>query len=87
MRTSRQASFDDLGTPLSEVTFVVLDLETTGGSPNDCAITEVGAVKYRGGELLGRFETLVNPGVAIPPFITVLTGITEAMLLPAPRVD
>ena len=46
MRTSRQASFDDLGTPLSEVTFVVLDLETTGASPNDSAITEVGAVKY-----------------------------------------
>ena len=39
----------------------------------------------RGGELLGRFETLVNPGVPIPPMITVLTGITEAMLLPAPR--
>ena len=36
----------------------------------------------RGGELLGRFETLVNPGVPIPPMITVLTGITEAMLLP-----
>ena len=75
------------GRPLSEVTFVVLDLETTGASPDDCAITEVGAVKYRGGELLGRFETLVNPGVPIPPFITVLTGITEAMVLPAPRID
>jgi DNA polymerase-3 subunit epsilon len=84
---SQQASFDDLGTPLSEVTFVVLDLETTGASPNDCAITEVGAVKYRGGECLGRFETLVNPGVPIPPFITVLTGITEAMLVPAPPID
>jgi DNA polymerase-3 subunit epsilon len=87
VRTAGQASFDDLGTPLSEVTFVVLDLETTGASPNDCAITEVGAVKYRGGELLGRFETLVNPGVPIPPYITVLTGITEAMLIPAPRID
>jgi len=87
VRTAGQASFDDLGTPLSEVTFVVLDLVTTGASPNDCAITEVGAVKYRGGECLGRFETLVNPGVAIPPFITVLTGITEAMLLPAPGID
>ncbi|MGZ6899012.1 MAG: DEDD exonuclease domain-containing protein [Acidimicrobiia bacterium] len=83
----KQASFDDLGTPLSQVTFVVLDLETTGASPNDCAITEVGAVKYRGGELLGRFETLVNPGVPIPPFITVLTGITESMLIPAPRIE
>jgi DNA polymerase-3 subunit epsilon len=83
----RQASFDDLGTPLADVTFVVLDLETTGASPNDCAITEVGAVKYRGGELLGRFETLVNPGVPIPPYITVLTGITESMLIPAPPID
>jgi DNA polymerase-3 subunit epsilon len=82
-----QASFDELGTPLADVTFVVLDLETTGGSPADCAITEVGAVKYRGGERLGRFETLVNPGVPIPPFITVLTGITESMLLPAPRIE
>jgi DNA polymerase-3 subunit epsilon len=82
----RQASLDDLGTPLSEVTFVVLDLETTGGSPHECAITEVGAVKLRGGQCLGRFETLVNPGVPIPPLITVLTGITEAMVLPAPRI-
>jgi DNA polymerase-3 subunit epsilon len=82
----RQQSLDDLGTPLAEVTFVVLDLETTGASPSDCAITEVGALKLRGGELLGTFETLVNPGVPIPPTITVLTGITEAMVLPAPRI-
>ncbi|MDQ1466668.1 MAG: polymerase subunit epsilon [Actinomycetota bacterium] len=84
---ARQASLDDLGLPLSEVTFVVVDLETTGGSAHDCAITEVGAVKLRGGECLGRLETLVNPGVPIPPLITVLTGITEAMVLPAPRID
>ncbi len=83
---ARQASLDDLGRPLSEVTFVVLDLETTGGSPAECEITEIGAVKLRGGECLGRFETLVNPGVPIPPLITVLTGITEAMVLPAPRI-
>lgn len=87
LASPRQASFDDLGCPLSEVTFVVLDLETTGASPNDCAITEVGAVKYRGGECLGTFETLVNPGVPIPPFITVLTGITESMLIPAPPIE
>ena len=42
-------------------------------------------MKFRGGECLGTFETLVNPGVPIPPMITVLTGITEAMVLPAPR--
>jgi DNA polymerase-3 subunit epsilon len=83
----QQGSLDDLGQPLAEVTFVVIDLETTGGSPHDCAITEVGALKMRGGECLGRFETLINPGVPIPPLITVLTGITEAMVLPAPRID
>ncbi len=83
----RQATLDDLGTPLSEVTFVVLDLETTGGSPATERITEIGALKLRGGELLGTFETLVNPGVPIPPLITVLTGITEAMVLPAPPID
>jgi DNA polymerase III subunit epsilon len=82
-----QRSFEDLGTPLAEVTFVVLDLETTGGSPTACAITEVGAVKVRGGELLGTFQTLVNPGVPIPHEITYLTGITHAMVVPAPRID
>ncbi|GAC1309009.1 MAG: DEDD exonuclease domain-containing protein [Acidimicrobiales bacterium] len=80
-------SFDDLGTPLCDVTFVVLDLETTGGSPASCEITEIGAVKIRGGETLGTFQTLVNPGLPIPPSITFLTGITEAMVMPAPRVD
>jgi DNA polymerase-3 subunit epsilon len=81
-----QRSFTDLGTPLHDVTFVVVDLETTGGSPASAAITEIGAAKYRGGECLGEFQTLVNPGVPIPPTITVLTGITEAMVLPAPRI-
>jgi DNA polymerase-3 subunit epsilon len=81
-----QRSFDDLGTPLAQVTFCVVDLETTGGSPNEHAITEIGAVKLRGGECLGTFHTLVNPGSAIPPAITVLTGITEAMVTVAPRI-
>ena len=81
-----QRSFDHLGTPLSEVTFVVLDLETTGASPDTCAITEIGAVKYCGGERVATFQTLVNPGSPIPPFITVLTGITESMVYPAPSI-
>ena len=86
MPAPRQRSFDDLGTPLSDVTFVVLDLETTGGSAASCAITEVGAVKLRGGECLGTFQTLVNPGALIPPEIVYLTGITQAMVLPAPKI-
>jgi DNA polymerase III subunit epsilon len=82
-----QRTFDDLGTPLHDVTFCVIDLETTGGSPESCGITEVGAVKLHGGACLGTFQTLVNPGAAIPPQITVLTGITQAMVVPAPRID
>lgn len=82
-----QLSFDDLGTPLAEVTFVVVDLETTGGSPADAGITEIGAVKVRGGEVVGEFATLVNPGMAVPAFIAALTGITNAMLADAPSVD
>jgi DNA polymerase-3 subunit epsilon len=80
-----QESFDDLGTHLSEVTFCIVDLETTGGADTD-AITEVGAVKVRGGELLGEFQTLVNPREKIPPLIAVLTGITNQMVAAAPAL-
>jgi DNA polymerase-3 subunit epsilon len=83
-RRPLQPTFDDLGTPLPEVTFVIVDLETTGGSPSDAGITEIGAVKVRGGEVLGEFQTLVQPGEAVPPFIAVLTGITDSMLVDAP---
>lgn len=82
-----QGSFDDLGTPLEEVTFVVLDLETTGATAADGGITEIGAVRYRGGERLATFQTFVNPGCAIPHRITMLTGITQAMVTPAPPPD
>jgi DNA polymerase-3 subunit epsilon len=85
-RQARQTTFDELGTPLREVVFVVVDLETTGGSPADCGITEIGAVKVRGGEVQGEFHSLVNPGTSIPPFIQVLTGITDAMVAASPAV-
>ncbi len=82
-----QSTLDDLGRQLRDVTFVVVDLETTGATPNSCSITEIGAVKVRGGEVLGQFQTLVQPPAAIPPFIAVLTGITDAMVAGAPRLD
>jgi DNA polymerase-3 subunit epsilon len=81
-----QPSFDELGTPLRDVTFCVVDLETTGGAPGVSAITEIGAVKVRGGELLGEFQTLVNPHEPIPPFIAVLTGITDTMVATSPGI-
>ena len=74
--------------PLSETTFVVVDLETTGGSPHAGAfITEIGAVKVRGGVVIGEFKTFVNPLAAIPVFITELTGIDNEMVRLAPIID
>jgi len=82
-----QASFDELGQPLCDVTFCVVDLETTGGSAaGGSMVTEIGAVKVRGGEVLGEFQTLVNPATPIPPFIAVLTGITDSMVMTAPPI-
>ncbi|TWE13017.1 DEDD exonuclease domain-containing protein [Rudaeicoccus suwonensis] len=82
-----QATFEDLGTALADVTFVVLDLETTGGSATDSRITEIGAVKVRAGERLEEFQTLINPAESIPAFISVLTGITDRMVASAPRIE
>jgi DNA polymerase-3 subunit epsilon len=75
-------------TPLSQTTFAVIDLETSGGSPKSGAgITEIGVVKVRGGTVLGTFQSFVDPGHSLPPFITQLTGITDEMLLSAPFID
>ena len=84
---ARQLSFDELDTPLSETTFVVVDLETTGGSSDADRITEIGAVKIRGGEVIGELATLVDPGRAIPPLIVEITGITTAMVVGAPPIE
>jgi DNA polymerase III subunit epsilon len=80
-----QQTFDELGTRLQDIPFVVVDLETTGGSAaNGSSITEIGAVKVRSGEVLAEFQTLVKPSEPIPPFICVLTGITNPMVAGAP---
>src|SRR3712207_6162544 len=87
-RWEAQRTFDELGRPLRDLTFCVVDLETTGGSAaGGSMITEIGAVKVRGGEVLGEFQTLGNPIQAIPPFIAVLTGITNSMVASAPTID
>jgi DNA polymerase III epsilon subunit family exonuclease len=73
---------------LSETVFAVLDLETSGGSPRlGAGITEIGVVKVRGGEVIGTFQSFVDPGHALPHFITELTGITDAMLVSAPFIE
>lgn len=79
-----QLSLDALGTPLIDTTFLVLDLETTGLDPARDRITEVGAVKVRGGEVLGELRSFVHPGRPIPAAVTAMTGITDAMVAGAP---
>ncbi|MFS3129698.1 DEDD exonuclease domain-containing protein [Nocardioides sp. Bht2] len=87
-RWEAQRGFDQLGRPLHDVTFTVVDLETTGGSAAaGSMITEIGAVKVRGGEILGEFQTLVNPHSEIPAFIAVLTGITNTMVASSPPIE
>lgn len=85
--SATQLGFDDLGTALIDTTFVVLDLETTGLSAQRDRITEVGAVKVRGGEVLGELQTFVNPQRSIPASISAVTGITDAMVRDAPPVE
>ncbi len=65
-------------------TYVVVDVETTGGRGNGHRVTEIGAVKVRDGRVIDRFSTLLNPQRRIPANITRLTGITPAMVADAP---
>jgi DNA polymerase-3 subunit epsilon/ATP-dependent DNA helicase DinG len=71
--------------PLSRI-LVSLDLETTGLDPYRDAIIEIGAVKFRGDEILDTFLTYINPGRPIPPKITDLTGIADRDVANAPRL-
>jgi DNA polymerase-3 subunit epsilon len=73
--------------PVAEAEYVVVDLETTGGGPLDSSITEIGAVRLRGGRLVDRFSTLVNPRRRIQPFVVDLTGITDGMVRDAPPIE
>lgn len=87
MNVSRN-TVDDMNQYLHQTTFVVLDIETTGASPKvGAGITEIGAVKVRGGEVIGIFESFINPGESIPTYITALTGITDDMVLGAPPIE
>ena len=85
-----QASlFDDATEPneyLKNNTFVVFDLETTGLNHEDCQIVEIGAVKVEKGRIVEKFSTFVDPEVEIPLDATAIHGITDEMVMGAPKV-
>lgn len=67
--------------------FVVFDIETTGFSPVNNRIIEIGAVKVQGGQISHRFSSFVNPEVPIPFEIEKLTGINDQMVMDAPKIE
>src|SRR6516164_5236350 len=71
---------------LRDLDFTVVDVETTGWSPDVAGITEIGAVRLHRGEVVAEFTSLVNPGTPVPAPITELTGISDPMLALAPPV-
>jgi DNA polymerase-3 subunit epsilon len=72
---------------LDEVDFVVLDTETTGLRPGPDRVIEVAAVRVRHGEVINSFQSLLNPGRHLPPFIVKFTGISQEMVQDAPRAQ
>lgn len=83
----RAAAHRHLSQTLAEASFVVVDLETTGGGPErGDSIIEIGAVRVSGGNVVDTFQSLIDPGRRLPPFITRLTGIDDAMLAGQPPI-
>src|SRR3990172_8675300 len=74
-------------TAIEDAELVVFDLETTGLSASRDRMCEIGAVRVRALVIDETFETLVNPGVVLPPSIAALTGITAGELRGAPRAE
>jgi DNA polymerase III epsilon subunit family exonuclease len=85
-RVVRHRAFDEA--LLSDATFTVFDVETTGTDPNQHHITEIGAIRVRGFEVISEFSSLVNPGVDLAPYARAMavSGITPQMLVGQPSI-
>ena len=67
--------------------FAVVDIETTGSTPQSAGITEIAIVIHNGVEVTGKYVTLINPRQKIPTFIVNMTGISDAMVANAPLFE
>lgn len=80
--------FAESSAPVTNIIFTAFDTETTGFSPKNDRIVEIGAVKFRGnGEVLAVTSWLINPGMPIPFYATEVNGITDAMVADAPSFN
>ena len=85
--TATPGVIDKLHTEISKAEFIVFDIETTGGNPEKNGITEIFAIRWGAQGVVDTFYSMVNPGVSIPPIVRRMTGITNAMVREAPRID
>jgi len=67
--------------------YAIVDIETTGGHAASNGITEIAIFLHDGERVYKKFNTLINPGYSIPPYISRLTGITDKMVAEAPSFD
>jgi DNA polymerase-3 subunit epsilon len=83
----RLRRFELFDRPIREAAFTVVDLETTGLSPDPGGIIEIGAARLEDGKVVARFEQLVRPRTPVPPFIVRLTGIRPELLESQPHLE
>ncbi len=86
-KTETQFEEGKFDIPLDEGTFIVFDIETTGGNPSRNGITEICALKYSHGKVQDTFYSLVNPRIPIPPIVQRMTGITNQTVRNAPLIE
>ncbi len=84
--STRPESLAAVQTSIDSGSYIVFDIETTGGNPERNGITDIFAIKYQNGQILETFGTLVNPKIPIPPIVRKMTGITNAMVRHAPEI-
>ncbi len=65
--------------------YAIIDIETTGGNASRERITEIAIFIHDGKQIINEYSTLINPECSVPPFVARLTGITDKMLIDAPK--
>ena len=87
LEVKTRGSIRNLNLPLDEGTYIIFDIETTGGNPERNGITEIFALRYSKGSVVDTFYSMVNPGIPIPPIVRRMTGITNRMVKDAPKIQ